>query len=73
VRNTASKDKNVRLVRAYHTATETTMEYTGYGFTLWVKHTKDTQGWRVQGVPGTHKKSAAIALVAKALFDLQGV
>lgn len=70
MRNTASKDKKVRLARAYHTPTKVTMEYEGYGLTLSCSHTKGEKGWRVDAAGegnSTYKKSAAIERVAMLL------
>jgi hypothetical protein len=70
VRNTASKDKKVRLARAWHTPTVTYMEYEGYGLTMSCSHTKGEKGWRVDNAGegnSTYKKSAAIERVAMLL------
>lgn len=75
MRNTASKDKKVRLERIVHTPTVQQLIYSGYGHEVTLTHVKATgagngknQGWTVEGLgTETHKKAHAIALAAELL------
>ena len=78
MRNTASKDKNVRLERIIHTPNVQRLIYSGYGRQVGMTHEKavgagsgKNRGWEVDGCVGTYKKAAAIALVAKRLKDAE--